>query len=103
MAKLSVKNREKYRRQEGREVQDEACRAPRGDQQRQGDSDEDREAARAKLQQAAARRVALRVCATAARSPAARAAFTASSASAASKLRELALRGEVPGIIKASW
>ena len=44
-----------------------------------------------------------RGCATAARSPAVRAACTASSASGRNKLREYAMRGEIPGIVKASW
>ena len=44
-----------------------------------------------------------RACATAARSPAARAAIFRKFGLGRNKLREFAMRGEIPGIVKASW
>jgi len=101
MAKLAVKLREQKRRQTvakfkaKRQALLEMIRDPRA-------ADEDREAAREKLQRlprdASPTRLRNR-CAITGRPRGVYRKFGL----ARNKLRELALRGEVPGVIKASW
>ena len=102
MAKTSMIEREKRRAELAkryaakRALLKETIRSPKS-------TDDGARGGRAQAADAAARLVARRGSATAARSPAARAACTGSSASAARKLREATMRGDVPGLRKASW
>jgi len=101
MARLSVKLREQKRRQMVQKFQ--ARRAALLETLRNVKaSDEDKEAARAKLQKlprdASPTRLRNR-CALTGRARGVYRKFGL----ARNKLRELALRGEVPGVIKASW
>jgi small subunit ribosomal protein S14 len=101
MARLSVKLREKKRRETVQKFK--ARRAALLETiQNQKASDEDRDAARAKLQKlprdASPSRLRNR-CALTGRSRGVYRKFGLGR----NKLRELALRGEVPGVVKASW
>ena len=101
MARLSVKLREKKRRETVQKFK--ARRAALLETiQNQKASDEDRDAARAKLQKlprdASPSRLRNR-CALTGRPRGVYRKFGLGR----NKLRELALRGEVPGVIKASW
>ena len=102
MAKTSMIEREKRRAKlvkqhaAKRAQLKETIRSPKS-------TDAEREEAQRKLQALPRDASRLRGCAIAARSPAARAASTASSASARTKLREATMRGDIPGLGKASW
>jgi small subunit ribosomal protein S14 len=101
MAKLALKNREQKRRK----IVDKfkARRAALLETARSaGSSDEEREAAREKLQKLPRNASPTRLrnrCALTGRPRGVYRKFGL----ARNKLRELALRGEVPGVIKASW
>ena len=96
MAKTSMVEREKRREKlvkqyaAKRAKLKETIRSPKS-------TDAEREEATRKLQSLPRDTAALAACATAARSPVARAAYTASLASARTKLREATMRGDVPG------
>ena len=101
MAKLALKLREKKRRKTvekfkvRRQTLQELLQSPRV-------SDEDKEAARAKLQKLPRDASPVRLrnrCALTGRPRGVYRKFGLGR----TKLRELALRGEVPGVIKASW
>ena len=101
MAKLSVKLRDKYRRQtvEKFKVRRAALLAVIRDVKA---ADEDRDAARAKLQRLPRDASPVRLrnrCALTGRPRGVYRKFGLGRI----KLRDLALRGEVPGVIKASW
>jgi small subunit ribosomal protein S14 len=101
MAKLSVKLREKKRRKTvekfkaRRQTLLELLQSPRV-------SDEDKEAARAKLQKLPRDASPVRLRNRCALTGRPRGVFRKFGLGR-TKLRELALRGEVPGVIKASW
>ena len=101
MARLSVKLREKKRRDTVQKFKAKRA-ALLETMQNQRTSDEDREAARAKFQKlprdASPSRLRNR-CALTGRSRGVYRKFGLGR----NKLRELAMRGEVPGVIKASW
>lgn len=101
MAKLALKNRELKRRKtvDKFRARRQALLEIMGDSRV---SDEDRDAARAKLQQLPRNASPTRLrnrCALTGRPRGVYRKFGL----ARNKLRELALRGEVPGVIKASW
>ena len=101
MAKLSVKLRDKFRRQTVEKFK--AKRAALFDVIHTAkDSDEERDAARARLQKLPRNASPVRLrnrCALTGRPRGVYRKFGLGR----SKLRELALHGEVPGVIKASW
>lgn len=101
MAKLSLINREKRRRQT---VKKYAARRAEliANSQNPRLSDEDRDEARAKLQRLPRNASPVRLrnrCALTGRPRGTYRKFGL----ARNKLREIAMRGEIPGIIKASW
>ncbi len=101
MAKLALIKREKKRAPPGREVRPEA-RSAEGDHRRPTKSDEERYAARLELQQLPRNANPTRKrnrCAITGRP---RGTFRKFGL-ARNKIREIAFRGEIPGLIKASW
>ena len=102
MAKLALMLRNEKRKQDGGEIQGEARRAAGDHLQNPRASDEAKEAARDKLQKLPRDASPVRLrnrCALTGRPRGVYRKFGLGR----NKLRDLALKGEVPGVIKASW
>ena len=102
MAKLALIKREHKREQAGREVREEARRAEGDRRTTRRSRDEERYAARLELQKLPRNANPTRQrnrCAITGRP---RGTFRKFGL-ARNKIREIALRGEIPGIVKASW
>ena len=102
MAKLALINRDQKRRKTGEEVRHEARGADRDRSTTSRLSEEDRYDARHKLQQLPRNASPTRLrnrCALTGRPRGVYSKFGLGR----NKLREIAMRGEIPGVVKASW